>query len=481
MAMLRFLLQRQDVPDLAIADLVCDSRRVTPGCAFLAMRGSVTDGHVYAREASDMGAAVIIAERPATTLEKTLSAAWIEESGLRPRVGSIAARFFGDPAKELKIGGVTGTNGKTSVAFLASVAAPSTAYMGTIGWGLPDTLTESPLTTVDPVELHRRLECLRRRGVSRVAMEVSSHALDQRRTESLQMSVAVFTNLTRDHLDYHGSMDAYKRAKFRMFQADSLCTAIINVDDPAGNELASECLSHVQRVIRFGADKRSEVRFTQVETHSEGTNVRLGTPWGSFDLSLGAGGMMCAYNAAAALALAVSLGADPSDAVARLQLAPQIPGRLERVPSSPIAPLVFVDYAHTPDALARTLDAVHAHTSGKVACVFGCGGDRDRGKRALMGRAAAKGSDFAVVTTDNPRSEDPQQIVEDILAGFAPADRVRIETCRDRAIRYAIEQAGSEDAVLIAGKGHESHQAIGGTRLPFSDREAAMRALGGER
>ena len=476
---LRELLCRQDVPPVAISGLVSNSRDATQGCAFIALQGDQADGHEYVREAVAKGAIAIIAERRQRESERDLDVVWIEQGDIKARLGLVASRYFGDPSARLKIAGVTGTNGKTSVAFMASNARESTMFMGTIGWGFPDRLRTVRLTTEDPVTLQKRLAWALSEDATGVVMEVSSHALSQDRTEAVQFDVAVFTNLSRDHLDYHGSMEAYGAAKRRLFTRQDLKAVVVNIDDDFGKQLATDLWQRVDTVIRYGSNPSADVAWNRLRTTESGVRTELQTPWGKFSLELSMIGDIAVQNGAAALATAVALGADPDTAIERLRVAPQIPGRLERLPRKKGMPQVFVDYAHTPAALSNALAAIRTRTTGNVACVFGCGGNRDQGKRALMAREVAAQAETAVVTSDNPRTEDPRHIITEILEGFSNSSKVWVELDREEAIHRAITQSGPQDTVLIAGKGDENHQELQGVRRSFDDRLVATEIMGG--
>ena len=476
---LRELLRRQDVPPVAISGLVSNSHKVTQGCAFIALEGDRTDGHHYIREAVAKGAVAIIAERPKQEEERDLDVAWIEQPDIRARLGTVASQYFGDPSARLKIAGVTGTNGKTSVAFLASHARQSTAFMGSIGWGFPGRLHPSQLTTEDPVTLQKRLAWTSRQGATGVVMEVSSHALSQDRAQAVLFDVAVLTNFSRDHLDYHGSMEAYGAAKRTLFERQDLKAALVNVDSEFGKHIATGLDQRVDAVIRYGSDPSADVTWNRLRATESGLISDLRTPWGKFSLELSMIGEIAVQNGAAAFAIAVVLGADPDTAIDRLRVAPQIPGRLERLPRKKGLPQVYVDYAHTPAALSNALAAVRTQTTGSVVCVFGCGGDRDRGKRALMAQKVDQHAETAVVTVDNPRTEDPRQIITEILEGFSNSSKVSVEFDRKEAIRTAIVKSGPHDTVLISGKGNEDYLEQQGTRYSFDDRLVAMEIMGG--
>jgi UDP-N-acetylmuramoyl-L-alanyl-D-glutamate--2,6-diaminopimelate ligase len=381
-----------------------------------------------------------------------------------------AATFFDEPARELTLAGVTGTNGKTTTVgmlrHLLEDTPGSTASIGTLGVLVGGDGTPldggSGLTTPGPVELQRVLRALRERGVSAVAIETSSHALHQRRIEGLEFAAAVFTNLTRDHLDYHGTMEAYFAAKALLVgQLAPDGIAVVNSDDPAWAELPP-----APRTVRFGLGADADVRASDVSCMPTGSRFRLALGGETRAVALPLLGDFNVANALAAAACAWALGVPGDDIVARLASMPQVPGRLEIVHERPT---VLRDYAHTPDALERAIHAVRPFVVGRLIVVFGCGGDRDRGKRPVMGRIAAERADLAIVTSDNPRTEDPERILDDVEAGMGGVHHERIEDRRD-AIARALELAAPDDIVLLAGKGHETYQVRGTTRLPFDER-----------
>jgi UDP-N-acetylmuramoyl-L-alanyl-D-glutamate--2,6-diaminopimelate ligase len=400
---------------------------------------------------------------------------------LRAQLGEIASRFFDRPSETLRVIGVTGTNGKTSIVQLLANALDGlgsrAATIGTLGAGLVGAIDAGERTTPDVISVHALLAQFRDAGAQSVAMEVSSHALDQHRVDAVAFDLAVFTNLTRDHLDYHGDMAAYGAAKAKLFAWPGLQAAVINVDDAFGRELAAT-LPHGVGRYRYGVDGAdAEIRATAVRTGSDGLRFALATPWGEGEI---ASPLLGRFNVANLLAVAGCLGAlgytfaQIQDALARLR---PVAGRMSRLGGGDSAPLVVVDYAHTPDALEQALTSLRAHCAGRLVCVFGCGGDRDRGKRPQMGAIAERLADRIIVTDDNPRSEDGDAIVADIVAGLANPRATTIQRDRARAIALALAQARAGDVVLIAGKGHEPYQEIGGVRHAFDDLDVARRTL----
>ncbi|HEX9605924.1 MAG TPA: UDP-N-acetylmuramoyl-L-alanyl-D-glutamate--2,6-diaminopimelate ligase [Gemmatimonadaceae bacterium] len=443
-----------------------DSRKVSRGDLFIAVRGWNSDGHDFLDAAGQRGAAIAIVEDPSRT---SLPSLVVREGRRAAAVASATA--YGDPAGNLSLLGVTGTNGKTTTTsimrHLFDEGDGSSASIGTLGVLVGSAGEILPggggLTTPGPVELQRILRELADRGVRTIAMEVSSHSLDQRRVDGLQFDVAVFTNLTRDHLDYHGTMEKYLEAKARLLdyvKADG--TVVINADAPEWKSLRPR-----SRPLTFAARESADIRAEDIRYTSEGSKWRLVTPRGSADVSLPLIGDINVENALAAAATAFALGQTPAAIADRLHTVPQVAGRLEIISTRPT---VLRDYAHTPDALERSLKTARAFARGRLIVVFGCGGDRDKGKRPLMGDIAERGADCAIVTSDNPRTEDPDAIIDDIEAGMRGSKHERV-TDRLSAIQRAIDLAKDGDIVLLAGKGHETYQIRGTTSYPFDEKE----------
>jgi len=461
-----------NLPDEAsgIAD---DSRKVKTGELFIAVRGWNSDGHDFLDAAAQRGAGVAIVEDAGRT---TLPALVVREG--RRAAAVAAAVAHAHPARLLTILGVTGTNGKTTTTsimrHLFDDGAGSSASVGTLGVLMGSEGEVLPggggLTTPGPVELQRILRELVDRGVRTVAMEVSSHSLDQRRVDGLEFDVAVFTNLTRDHLDYHGTMEAYLQAKARLL--DYLkpdATAVVNADAP---EWAT--LKPTRRPVTFALRENADVRAEQVRYTPRGSEWKLVTSRGAGEVTLPLIGDVNVENALAAAAAAFALGRKPQTIAEGLSTVPQVAGRLEIISTRPT---VLRDYAHTPDALERTLRTARGFTSGKLIVVFGCGGERDKGKRPLMGGIAERGADRAIVTSDNPRTEDPDAIIDDIEAGMRGTGHERV-TDRLAAIQRALDLAGDGDIVLLAGKGHETYQIRGTTSYPFDEKEIVREMTG---
>ena len=467
---------------MIVSGLCLDSRQVRRGDAFFALRGSQEHGIKFAASAVQRGARVVLAEAPAPEhfVAPDAPLLWIEN--LHEQVGEIAARFHDRPSESMRVIGVTGTNGKTSCVQLLAQALTllghRAASIGTLGAGVHGQLHEGERTTPDAISVQALLAKFRDAGVSHVAMEVSSHALAQSRVGAVDFEIAAFTNLTRDHLDYHGSMEAYGAAKARLFAWPGLQTAVINSDDAFGRELASNLPEGV-RALRFSVagDSEAEIAASDLVTAGEGLAFQLRSPWGSRTLR---SHLLGRFNVANLLAVIGCLGAlgESFEHIVRTvgQLQP-VNGRMSRLGGSNGLPLVVVDYAHTPDALEQVLTALRAHCAGKLICVFGCGGERDAGKRPLMGAIAARLADVAIVADDNPRGEDGDAIVAQIAAGMTAAAAMAIERDRAVAITNALALARAGDVVLIAGKGHETYQDGAAGKRPFDDLAVAHAAL----
>ncbi|MDE1893081.1 MAG: UDP-N-acetylmuramoyl-L-alanyl-D-glutamate--2,6-diaminopimelate ligase [Xanthomonadaceae bacterium] len=466
---------------MRVSGLTLDSRQASRGDAFFALRGSKGHGIAFAAAAARRGAQLVLAESPPIACEDPgVPVLWID--GLHEQVGEIAARFHGRPSESLRMVGVTGTNGKTSCVQLLAQALTllghRTASIGTLGAGVHGHLREGERTTPDVLTVQRLLAEFRDGEVSHVAMEVSSHALEQGRVAAVDFEVAAFTNLSRDHLDYHGSMEAYGEAKARLFAWPGLRAAVINVDDAFGAALATRLADGVQR-LRFSMadDRDAELAASQIVTSSEGLSFRLRTPWGSQAIH---SHLLGRFNVANLLAVVGCLGA-LGETFARIvtaveQLQP-VNGRMNRIGGLHGQPLVVIDYAHTPDALEQALTALRAHCAGRLICVFGCGGERDAGKRPMMGAIAARLADVAIVTDDNPRGEDGDAIVAQVVAGMAEARAMAVERDRAQAIGQALQLARTGDVVLVAGKGHETYQEGAAGRRAFDDLAVARAAL----
>ncbi|CAN5280088.1 UDP-N-acetylmuramoyl-L-alanyl-D-glutamate--2,6-diaminopimelate ligase [soil metagenome] len=485
------------VPALPVAGLSADSRAMEPGAVFLACRGARSHGLDHLPEALAAGAAAVVWE-PAGGVEAPIvpeSVISIALPDLGSHVGEIAARFFGRPSRRLRLAGITGTNGKSTCAHLIATSLErcgrSCGYLGTLGYGRPQALRNAALTTADAVTLQRRLAGFVADGVRHAAMEVSSHALDQGRVGGVHFDTAVFTNLSRDHLDYHGSRRSYASAKARLFTQCAFDRAVINTGDPFGRELISRIDARRELVAvaletpesgRNGEEVRrltaaGDRRYVQgalVRADARGIQIRFTSSWGAGTLRSSLLGAFNGENLLLSLAVMLGWQLPLDEALAGLADAAPAPGRMERFGGGN-GPLAIVDFAHTPAALARALQAARATGSGQVWCVFGCGGERDRGKRGLMGEIAEQHADRIVITDDNPRGEDAERIVRDIQSGMANPAAASVERDREAAITFALESAQAGDIVLVAGKGHETFQLTGDERRAFSDRDVVAR------
>ena len=467
---------------MIVSGLSLDSRQVRRGDAFFALRGSQDHGISFAASAVQRGARVVLAEAPAPDDVAPLDVPLLWIDGLHDQVGEIAARFYERPSESMRVVGVTGTNGKTSCVQLLAQALTllghRAASIGTLGAGVHGRLREGERTTPDAIHVQALLAGFRDDDVSHVAMEVSSHALAQGRVGAVDFEVAAFTNLTRDHLDYHGSMEAYGAAKALLFAWPGLRSAVINSDDPFGSELVTRLPDSMQR-LRFSAagEREAEIAASDIVTSAEGLAFHLRTPWGNRAIR---SQLIGRFNVANLLAVVGCLGAlgEPFARIVEVlaQLQP-VNGRMSRLGGAHGQPLVVVDYAHTPDALEQALVAVRAHCAGRLICVFGCGGERDAGKRPLMGEIAARLADVAIVTDDNPRGEDGDAIVAQIVAGMTAARAMAVERDRAVAIADALALARAGDVVLIAGKGHETYQDGAAGKRPFDDLAVAHATL----
>lgn len=466
---------------IAVSGLCLDSRRVRRGEAFVALQGLNHHGIEFAPAARERGASVVLAEAPEPAHHTDAGiTVWI--SNLAERLGDLAARFYQNPGAAMRITGVTGTNGKTSVVQLLAEAwsrlGHATASIGTLGAGMHGALDSGERTTPDAISVQAMLAGFRDQGAQEVLMEVSSHALMQGRVNAVPFRLAVFTNLSRDHLDYHGSMQAYADAKARLFAWPTLETALINIDDDYGREFAARMPERV-KCLGIGIEStEADVRAQKLHSHADGFDFDLHTPWGQAFVHTP---LLGRFNVANLLAVAACLGASGvafADLCAVLGQLEPIAGRMNRIGGGD-QPLVVVDYAHTPQALEVALESLRPHTRGRLICVFGAGGERDTGKRPQMGAVVERLADSMIVTDDNPRSEDGDVIVADIVRGLTEEQSVRIMRDRANAIAAAIHEAGSDDVILIAGKGHETTQENADGKRPFNDLEVAAGLLAG--
>ena len=466
-----------------IERLSSDSRRCAPGVAFFAYPGAAADGRAYIADAIARGATGVVWEANGFAWRDEWRVPNAPVRGLKLQAGSLAHEFYGRPSEALWTCGVTGTNGKTScsqwLAAALSRAGAKCGVLGTLGTGFPGALADAANTTPDALELHRVLAELRRDGAAAVAMEVSSHGLDQGRANGVAFDCALFTNLTHDHLEYHGSMEAYAAAKARLFETEGLACAVLNLDDAFGVMLAQRCGARGLRTIGYSLSSAAVVPGSVTEFVAAARiapdYLELTSNWGAARTDFHQVGRFNVANALGVVGCLLAYGLPFPQAVYALASLPAVPGRMQRVGD---APLTVIDYAHSPDALDKALQALR-HVAdargGRLVVVFGAGGDRDRSKRAPMGIAASRLADRIILTSDNPRSEDPLAIIRDIAAGVSVP--YAAEADRARAVESAIGEAADADVVLIAGKGHESWQEVAGRREPFSDAQVARAAL----
>jgi UDP-N-acetylmuramoyl-L-alanyl-D-glutamate--2,6-diaminopimelate ligase len=466
--------------DIEIGDISYHSHEVKEGDLFVAIRGAKHDGHHFIEETITRGArAIIVEQMPSQPLD--VPVIWVMDT--HKALAQISAEFFSHPSRKITLVGITGTNGKTTTSYviesILKAAGREVGVIGTINYRIKGKERPAATTTPQSYDLQQLLSEMITDGVECVVMEVSSHALDQGRVRGCHFDVGVFTNLSPEHLDYHEDMDRYFAAKKRFFQeilieSEKNPWAIINIDDPLLKNFQKEL--HHLRGMTYGLEQ-GEVQASDREVSLEGIRATLTTPGGALKIQTSLIGEYNLYNIMAATAVGISLGITPEAIRQGIEALSQIPGRMERVGVG--NPWILVDYAHTPDALDKTIKEVKRLATGKVLVVFGCGGDRDRTKRVPMGRIAAQWSDLAIITSDNPRTEDPLKIIEEIETGAGEISPLRYHVIPDRrkAIKEAVALAGPQDIVLITGKGHEDYQIIGEERFPFDDREEARKAL----
>ena len=472
--------------DIEITGLVQDSRAIKPGDAFVAIAGFGEHGLKYAATAKKAGAAAILFEAPAPVeIPSPLDA--IAVPGLRARLGAMADHFHGEPSRTMTTVGVTGTNGKTSTVQLLAQAwtlrGRCAGTIGTLGAGLYGEAVPTGFTTPLVLQLHALLAQLRDAGADAVAMEVSSHALDQGRVDGVHFKVGMFTNLTRDHLDYHGTMDAYGAAKAKLFAWSGLDAAVLNLDDAFGRELHAGICAPIRAVGVSSRDaEAATLRAADIVLDLAGLSFSLRIDGETHAVHSPLLGRFNVDNLLAVAGALHALGETPAEIAAVLSVLQPVHGRMNRLggcvsQDGRHLPLVVIDYAHTPDALEQALTSLRAHAAGRLVCVFGCGGDRDSGKRPQMAAIAEAHADAVIVTDDNPRTENGDAILADIVAGFANPEAIVIRRDRAAAIAHAIATAAANDIVLIAGKGHEPYQEIDGVQYPFDDTATARAAL----
>lgn len=470
-----------DSGEADITALCYDSRKVEPGSLFIAIKGNSVDGHDFVEMAEEQGATAILAEteKPINT-----KAIWIQVSDTRRAMSRLAATFYGDPSLGMKVAGVTGTNGKTTTGFLLHHLLKSTWHraglIGTVHYDLGDEVVEASHTTPESLELQGLLAEMSARACRGVAMEVSSHALEQQRPADVEFDAAIFTNLTRDHLDYHGTMEDYYEAKRELFVQLARQTTkkkpvgVVNIDDEYGRRLAKEFANKIE-LITYGLGVHADFRAIDIRFDFKGAEFQLDAKGRSALVRLPLIGRFNVYNALAALAAGSALGINTRESIKSIASSPQVPGRLESVTDRQSF-RVFIDYAHTPDALQNTINTIRELDPRRVITVFGCGGNRDVPKRALMGKVSDQLSDFSVITSDNPRKEDPMAIIEGVVSGFS-SDHYKVIEDRRAAIAAALGLAEKGDVVLIAGKGHEATQTFANETIEFDDRVVARQCL----
>lgn len=466
---------------LPMTKLTADSRQVSAGSVFIAYPGEAKDGRDFIEQAVKQGASAVLWEQQNFAWDRSLNVANQGITNLKQKVGDIASAFYGAPSQKLWMIGVTGTNGKTTCSHWLAQAFShlnqKVAVIGTLGNGILDAdvpLSTTINTTPDPILLHAMLADYVEQQAKVVAMEVSSHGLDQGRVNGVQFDVAVLTNLTRDHLDYHGDMAAYAAAKKKLFDWHDLKHVVLNIDDAFGRQLAEELKSKNKAVMTYGFSSNADVYPAHLSMNDQGISMQVNTPFGQTHLSAEVLGEFNAYNLLAILTTLLVSDLSLQDAVNAVSKVKPVAGRMQQYGGGKM-PLVVIDYAHTPDALEQVLKSLRPQTKGKLICVFGCGGDRDQGKRPLMAKVSSVLADHVVITSDNPRNESPSAIIEAVVLGAGSNAKV-IED-RAQAIVLSIKQAHAGDVVLVAGKGHENYQEIAGVKYPFSDADIVKNVL----
>lgn len=466
--------------DREISGIAFDSRHVRPGHLFVALPGEHVDGARFIEEAIRRGAAAVVAQH-GEMFQKDCTG--IQVADARAALAWLAAAFHHFPSRRLQIIGVTGTNGKTSVAFMTrdilTAAGHATGLIGTVQYMIGERVIPASRTTPEAADLQSMFDQMLGVGCQRVVMEVSSHALVQRRVLGIEFDIAIFTNLTRDHLDFHQTMEDYFAAKQVLFrdlgQGTKRATAVINTDDPQGQKLIA-VMGGKTRTLTYGTGAGAEVGAESIRVAADGTRFRVRSPWGNVEMHLGVLGRHNVMNALAAVATCGVQGIPLESMVDTLSRMQCVPGRLEEV-ATDRGFKVFVDYAHTDDALDNVLQALREITRGRLIAVFGCGGNRDRTKRPVMGAVADRRADFTILTSDNPRRENPREIIAQIETGFSKPGNYRVVEDRAEAIRQAVDMAKPGDIVLIAGKGHERYQEFSNTTVPFDDRQVVKDVL----
>jgi UDP-N-acetylmuramoyl-L-alanyl-D-glutamate--2,6-diaminopimelate ligase len=453
-----------------VTGMQLDSRNVSPGDLFLAMPGDVHDGRQFIEQAVANGASAVLAEAPVAGFVDEISVPLVELPELRLEAGHLAARFFRYPSRHMHIVGITGTNGKTTTsrifAQLVRALGKPCGVIGTLGATLGDDVGEAANTTPDSISLQRQLAEWQGEGVACVCMEVSSHALVQGRVNGVEFETAIYTNLSHDHMDYHGSMAAYAQAKMRLFAEEGLRHAILNVDDEMAALIAASVVDGAEVFTYSASGQHADLRIVDPRFHAGGVEATLHSPWGSGKFESPLAGQFNLANVAAAVAALALAGEDLLAVLEAVRQLQPVSGRMQSIPNDRGIQAI-VDYAHTPDALEQVLQSLRPHVDGSIITVFGCGGDRDIEKRQIMGRIACQYSDEVIVTSDNPRGEDPEAIIRDIEVGCTGNYSAQVD--RGAAIVAAVERAAPGDCVLVAGKGHENYQIVEGQKLFFSD------------
>ncbi len=461
-----------------VGSVACDSRKVESGSLFVAIKGHKLDGIQYVAEALSAGAVAVVSEND---LDLGPGVAHIQVVCARCALGELANAFYGDLSNQMKVIGITGTNGKTTTAYMVRDLLRDGGFLpsllGTVAYEIGDHVLPAPRTTPEAPELHALLHRMKEANCDSAVMEVSSHALALQRVRGINFAVAVFTNLTQDHLDYHHDMETYFSVKAHLFQTlEKGRSAVINLDDPWGRRIV-EGGQVVADVVTYGFNEQAMVRASEPSMDASGTCFQLSSPWGECRISLQLLGRFNISNALAALAVGGLCGIGLDRMAASLANIQSVPGRLEWIPNRK-SRKVFVDYAHTDDALRNVLTTLREICTGRLIVVFGCGGDRDFGKRRLMGQVAAELADHSIITADNPRNEEPGAIALDIIEGFADKKLFEVVLDRHEAIETGLRQMGRKDILLVAGKGHETYQEYKGTIVPFDDRETVREILG---
>ena len=486
--LLKGIAEVTDQQERLVTGISNDSRTVGRDYLFTACNCNYNRSIEFTRDAVHKGANVVLYESGNDRDMEGINSLKIAVRDLHKKLGVISDRFFGSPTQDMNIIGVTGTNGKTTVSHLITQALTreddTCGLIGTLGYGTLDNLRYSANTTPMPPTLQHYLADFHDAGIKKAVLEISSHGLDQYRIVGTRITTAVFTNLTRDHLDYHANLESYAGAKRKLFTEYSILNAVININDIQGSNLIREMDKEV-RIIKYGMSQsriQAEDKLEYIYGKIAGQDVKaldldLETSWGNGSVRVGLTGEFNAYNILACLAVLMLNDFSFDEALKRLSLLQPVPGRMESITCSNKA-TIFVDYAHTPDALIKALKTARSGNSGRLICIFGCGGDRDTGKRPLMGEAAAKYADIIIVTSDNPRSEDPEQIIKHIVKGISGHIDTRILPDRQQAICEAINESQPNDVILIAGKGHEDYQEINGSKIPFSDQEIVKQLMG---